>query len=56
MKPPSQVGNGNNYSCLTILIAALCPARLILGVAETQSRADSNVRFDPRGQNLTLVP
>jgi hypothetical protein len=44
MKPPSQVGNGENYPSLDSPDRGV--ASLILGVGEKQSRADANVRFD----------
>jgi hypothetical protein len=45
MKPPSQVGNGENYPSFDSPDRGV--ASLILGVGKKQSRADSNVRFDP---------
>jgi hypothetical protein len=47
MKPPSQVGNGENYPSFDSPDRGV--ASLILGVGKKQSRADSNVRFDPLG-------
>jgi hypothetical protein len=44
MKPPSQVGNGENYPSLDSPDRGV--ASLILGVGKKQSRADSNVRFE----------
>jgi hypothetical protein len=37
---------GTTYR-LRVLIAPLLPARLSMGGGQDQSRADSNVRFDP---------
>ena len=44
MKPPSQVGNEENYPSFDSPDRGV--ASLILGVGKKQSRADSNVRFD----------
>ena len=51
MKPPSQVGNGENYPSFDS--PDRCVASLILGVGKKQSRADSNVRFDPLAGSWT---
>jgi hypothetical protein len=45
MKPPSQVGNEENYPSFDSPDRGV--ASLILGGGKKQSRADSNVRFDP---------
>ena len=44
MKPPSQVGNEENYPSFDSPDRGV--ASLILGVGKKQSRADSNVRVD----------
>jgi hypothetical protein len=50
MKPLGQVGNGENYPSFDSPDRGV--ASLILGVGKTQSRADSDVRFDPLGASL----
>ena len=51
MKPPSQVGNEENYPSFDSPDRGV--ASLILGVGKKQSRADSNVRFDPLAGSWT---
>ena len=47
MKPPGQVGNGENYPLFDSPDRGVMPTRMILGIRQDTVQADSIVGFDP---------